>query len=405
MNVEKYDLIVIGGGPAGCRLAAGVSAAGHSVLLLEKRDQIGLPVRCAEAIGPATEIRRHLDIDPAWVSSQVDGITIVTPGGRRFESQMEGIGLIVDRALFDQHLAAGAARSGTLIRTGHQVTGLLRLGERITGVRIAEISSGREYRAEGSIVAGADGVESLSPRWAGLKKHHSPSEILSCAQELIEGIEIPGRRIEFHLGSRYAPGGYAWAFPKGNGFANVGVGINPLLAGGKTAACFLEDFLRDRCPQGRRRRFVAGGTIVARGMARHATDGFIAVGEAANQNNPFTGGGILSSIIASDIASSVVAEAISRGDSTAKSLGRYSSRWKKTEGRMNELFYLVGKIFYRLSDREMDRLLENLSREEKIVSPNGTDPLRLLGVLMKSCPGAALKAVPDLPALISAWKG
>ena len=48
---DKYDVIIVGGGPAGSVCAAEIAKSGHSVCLFEKDRDIGYPVRCGEAIG------------------------------------------------------------------------------------------------------------------------------------------------------------------------------------------------------------------------------------------------------------------------------------------------------------------------------------------------------------------
>jgi len=383
---RRFDVAVIGAGPAGSRTAAQVSLKGLRVLLLEKRPRIGRPVRCAEAVGPRETVERYLALDSALVSSPINGVLVVSPGGHRFEREMPGIGFTVDRELFDRRLAEAAVSAGAELRTSHQATALLRENARVCGLRVKDLARGVEYDVSASIVVGADGVESLSPRWAGLKRSYRPDEIFSCAEELMEGIEVPGSFIEFHLGSRFAPGGYAWVFPKGAGKANVGVGINPLLARGRTAAEYLNIFISHRCPGGRRTRFVVGGCVVARGLPSLAADGFVAVGEAANQNNPFSGGGIINALEGADMAASAIADAIGKGSASAKDLGVYTREWRRSVGKSNEAFYHAARIFFNLSDDEMSRMTLELAGAPGIFDDKGIKPLALIRTLVAAHP-------------------
>ena len=102
---ENFDVVVIGAGPAGSRTAALTARAGLSTLLLEKRKKIGFPVRCAEGIGPRKDVERFLELDDDLISSTVEGIAVVSPGGRWFEAEKRGVGFIVDRERFDKRLA------------------------------------------------------------------------------------------------------------------------------------------------------------------------------------------------------------------------------------------------------------------------------------------------------------
>jgi digeranylgeranylglycerophospholipid reductase len=386
-----FDVVVIGAGPAGSRTAAEIARGARRVLLLEKRPRVGYPVRCAEAVGPREDVERYLPLDDRLVSSPIDGFLIVAPDGTRFQREMPGIGFVVDRELFDQRLAADAVSAGAELRTGHQATGLIREGTRVLGVRVKDLASGSAYDERAEVTVGADGVESLSPRWAGLKKSLRPDELFSCAEELIEGIDLPGAFIEFHLGKSFAPGGYAWVFPKGKGRANVGVGINPLRAGGKTAVEYLNAFLAHRAPDGRRTRLVIGGCSVARGLSALAADGFVAVGEAANQNNPFSGGGIVNALEAADMAAAAILSALSRGSSSAKDLGAYTREWRRAVGKTNDAFHHAARIFYGLPDEEMSRMARELSGVPGLFDEKGVKPLRMVRALVAANPRLLLQ--------------
>ena len=393
---ETFDVVIIGAGPAGSRMAALTARAGLSTLLLEKRKKIGFPVRCAEGIGPRKDVERFLDLDDELISSTIEGFAVVSPGGRRFEAEKRGVGFIIDRELFDRRLADLASEAGAEVRTSHQVTGLLRNSHRFTGVEVTDLGNGRRYTAGAVVTAGADGVESISPRWAGLKGAYRPREVMSGAQHLVDGIDFDNGRIEFHLGRRFAPGGYAWVFPKGPGTANVGVGVNPEMAGGLRAVDYLERFLKNRCPGARYGRLVVGGTVVARGLRSLTTGGFVAVGEAANQNNPFSGGGIINALEGADLAAETVIEAIRDGDVSARSLGRYTRKWKKSTGRANELFWHAAQSFYALEDDEMEKIIVKLKDTPGVITDTGVDPLRVLRVLISTRPGLVFRLVTAL---------
>ncbi len=393
MRTDRFDAVVIGGGPAGCVAAAGIAGGGFSTLLVEKRGRIGFPVRCAEAIGPASAVRRHIDIRQEDISATINGVVIVAPDKTRYEKEMPGIGYVVDRELFDRRLADIAVEKGAVLRTGHQVTGLIHTAGAVTGVKIRDLAAGEEYEAGSRVVVGADGVESLSPRWAFLKDSCSPGDILSCAQELVEGIDVSRGYVEFHIGRRFAPGGYAWVFPKGPGSANVGTGINPLESGGLTAFACLERFLEERCPLGRRRRLIVGGCTVAKRLRSLATDGYIVTGEAANQNNPLTGGGVIESIAASRAAAVVVCGALEKGDTSKKALDGYTKEWNRSYGRSSDLFYKTARVLYRISDPQMNRLLKNLGGEKGLLGQAGIDPARIIRVLLKTSPALLLRTL------------
>lgn len=387
MGNLKYDIVVIGAGPAGSRAARLLAEREFSVLLLEKRARIGYPVRCAEAVGPRSDVERFITLDDTLVSAEINGVKVVAPNGQTFEAAMPAIGFIVDRELFDRRLAEYAVQAGADLRTGHQAIDLIVDDGAVRGVRVKELESGSEYEALSSVVIGADGVESLSPRWAGIKKTFRPHEVLSCAQELIEGDNLPSDRIEFHLGHKHSPGGYAWVFPKGNGRANVGLGIDATITQGRTAIEFLDGFIAHRCPGGSRNRLVVGGCEVAKGLGKLVTDGYVAVGEAANQNNPFSGGGIVNALEAADMAADAITDALRSDSATRKALKPYERKWKCSVGKNNDRFHRVAGVFYRLTDEEMNHITERIIRRPGIVHQSGVDPKQMLLALIRANPG------------------
>jgi digeranylgeranylglycerophospholipid reductase len=386
MRTERYDVAVIGAGPAGSRTAARTARAGLSTLLIEKRKRIGFPVRCAEGIGPRKAVERFIDLDDSLVSSPVDGFALISPAGKRFDAKMPGIGFILDRVKFDGRLAELAVEAGAVVRTEAQAMGLTKTGDRVTGIEVKNLGDGSTYSVQASVTVGADGIESLSPRWAGLRGEYRLGEIMSCAQQTIEGIDVSDRFLEFHLGSQIAPGGYAWVFPKGQSNANIGLGINPSIFRGVTAAQYLDAFLDRRCPGGRRTRFVCGGTIVARGMRSLATDGYLVVGEAASQNNPFSGGGIINALEGADMASDAIIEALGKGEPSGKNLSVYTKGWKKSTGRSNELFWRAARTFYDLPDGGMERVISRLKGTPGLIIDGDVNPMKLLRILVSTQP-------------------
>ena len=396
MGNLNYEIVVIGAGPAGSRTARLLANRGFSVLLLEKRDRIGYPVRCAEAVGPRADIEHFITLDDSLISAEINGVKVVAPEGRTFEADMPAIGFIVDRELFDSRLADYAIEAGAVLRTGHQAVDLIVKEGAVRGVRVKELVSGTEYEVSSRIVVGADGVESLSPRWAGIKKSFRPKEILSCAQELIEGGDLPTDRVEFHLGSKHSPGGYAWVFPKGGGRANVGLGVNTTMTQGKRAVEYLDEFIAHRCPDGSRMRLVVGGCEVARGLKRLVRDGYVTVGEAAHQNNPFSGGGIVNALEAADMAAGAITDALRSGSASRAALEQYERAWASSVGRSNDLFYRIAGIFYRLSDGEMNHITERIIGTPGIINRSTVDPKRMLLALLRANPGLLWRFVRSI---------
>ncbi len=161
---QKYDVIVVGGGPAGSTAARYVALNGARVLLLEKDRDIGVPVRCGEAVSDEG-LRIFMEPDPRWIKSTITRIRLVSPSGHEIEFDLKAKGYILDRRIFDYDLAQYAAQEGATIVTKAYVSGLLFDGDYVKGVKGQYF--GEDFEISSKIVIGADGVESRVGRWAG----------------------------------------------------------------------------------------------------------------------------------------------------------------------------------------------------------------------------------------------
>ena len=93
---------------------------------------------------------------------------------------------------------------------------------------------------------GADGVETMVGRWAGLDTRVPARDMESCAQYVLQDIEFNPNAIYLQFSNAIAPGGYAWIFPKAVGIANVGLGVVALKSDGRNARQYLDDWVARR---------------------------------------------------------------------------------------------------------------------------------------------------------------
>jgi digeranylgeranylglycerophospholipid reductase len=372
---RRYDLVVVGAGPGGATAAQVAAQAGLAVLLLEKRQEIGSPVRCAEGVGHK-QLTAFVAPDPAWIAAEVNQaeITVVAEGETRTMRAEGGLGYVLERRVFDRVLAERAAQAGAEVRVKSAVTGLLRddVGSgRVRGVsmRHGEFFAGTgEVEVEAQVVIAADGVEAQVGRWAGLDTQLPLRDTMTCAQYLLAGIEIDPTCLYYYIGYDLAPGGYVWIFPKGDGKANVGLGVQADLwlggepfdrarstrseggsrrSHGEMALTYLHRFIaaRPTLAQGYPVTLVAGVVPVALPPPRIVTDGLMLVGDAARQVDPLTGGGIVNAMIAGQLAAEVAVEAIAAGDTSATFLSRYEERWQTDVGRKMQRNYRLRERF------------------------------------------------------------
>lgn len=352
---RKFDVVVVGGGPAGSMAARYAAMGGADVLLLEKDREIGVPVRCGEAVSDAG-LRIFVEPQERWINATITKMRLISPGGHKVDMDLGEKGYILDRRVFDYDLAQYAAAEGAQIVTKAYVSGLLQKGGTITGVK-GEYA-GEQFEVSARIVIGADGVESRVGRWAGLRTQIKMKDMESCYQKTITGIEIDENRFDFYISSKLAPGGYLWIFPKGKNSANVGLGVSGKYSQEKPAWRLLDEFLEDEYPHCSVVTTTLGGVPCAKTVKKFICNGLMLAGDAAHMVNPMTGGGIVPGMRGGMLSGETAAEAVKKGDTSEKFLKRYAKAWHKIGGKNHERFYSIKEATSKLSDDDLDSIAE-----------------------------------------------
>ena len=306
---QECDVLIIGAGPAGSLAARAAAGKKVDVLMIEKRQEIGSPVRCAEGVSKGA-LAEFVDIDPKWVSAEIHGGRIHAPNGSFVTVDSPDAGLVLERKIFDRELANQAAISGCEVWVKSRAVDLIRDNGRIAGAVVRR--SDEDYAIRAKVVIAADGIESLVGQWAGIDTACKASEVDTCAQYLITGLSgFDLSYCDFYLGSKVAPRGYAWIFPKSDNSANVGLGIGGNIDT-ETAFDYLSKFVEKEVPGGSVLSMVVGCVPVAGTLPELVQDGFMIIGDAAHQNDPVSGGGIINAMIAGQIAGEVAGDAVQK---------------------------------------------------------------------------------------------
>ena len=301
------------------------------MLLAEKRQEIGSPVRCAEAVGSET-VAKFIPLDSKWIAAEIDTFSVTNPQGDTVVMPPMEHTLVLERKIFDRELALSAAQAGADVVVKARATGLIKNG---AGWKACSWSCrASRTTCDRTIVIGADGTEAQSTRWAGLKSIPQLKDYYTAAQYLMTDVDVNPRICQYHIGWSLAPGGYAWVFPKGDRQANVGLvmWVDPKET--RTAIDYLNEFVAPRFPRSSILAQVVGGIPVTNVLPQMVTDGYMCVGDAAHQSDPLTAGGITNGMHGGLFAAQVAVEALVRPTMCrAKFLKRYEKRWDASSAR------------------------------------------------------------------------
>jgi digeranylgeranylglycerophospholipid reductase len=359
--VIDYDVVVVGAGPAGSMAAKTAAENGLDVLLLEKRPEIGTPVRCAEGVGKE-HFEKLVKVDKKWVAADISGAKIYSPDGTEIilKEQFAGneVGYVLERKIFDRHLVKLAANAGANVMVKTTAVGLKRSSKfrtaEVTIQKMDEIDS-----IETKIVIGADGVESRVGKWAGIDTTLALNEIESCAQYQLTNLDIDQNYCYFWLGNTSAPGGYIWYFPKGKNTANVGIGVLPSKAK-RNPKYYLDNFISNKFPEGEIIEFVVGSEPVSP-LESAVADNVMLVGDAARHVNPITGGGIVNALVGGLFAGIVATDSIEKGNYHAKALKKYDDLWKNDFGKKLVRYTKLQHKLIEMDDETLNTIFHSIS--------------------------------------------
>lgn len=358
----KYDVVVVGSGPAGTVTARFAAEAGAKVLIIERRAEVGVPVLCGEGISRKID---EWDIikGTRWIAGKMEGARIYSPDGTcvKLSAEMAGneTGYVIHRDIFDQELARLAVKAGAELMMNTNATGLIKENNKIKGIKAEYFDEKIEIEAD--VVVGADGVDSKVGKWAGINTTLKPEDLETCCQYTLTNVKDLDSYCDFYLGKKIAPGGYIWVFPKGKDTANVGIGILASLSESGMAKKLLDDFISkdSRFQNAYPLRFLAGAVPVALPVET-VRDNLILVGDAARHVDPITGGGLTHCLEVGKIAGEVIGEAVKEKNFSKEFLSKYETRWKEAIGKKMKRNYMVKEILLDMDDKTFNMLADSL---------------------------------------------
>ncbi len=360
-TTEKYDVVVVGAGPAGGQCARELSAMGKKVLLIEKSKEIGQPN--FSSAGAPKELFKDFDLPADLAPGKWSKFLIATQNITNIWDYGQTRGYVLDFAKLKKFLVKDAVKNGAKILIGSSVKSPILKNGAVVGVVYDGVFGDGEVFAD--IIVDASGPAGVLASKLGLRKKAICS--LSVGIEII--IENAPKEladtIAAYFGPEYVPHGYGWIFPMGENSAKVGVAVYDAADHGiMNIMDVLKKFMA-KFPQLKNAAFMDlhGASLYANGgVGKHSADGFLFIGDAAAQINPLAGEGIRHAMRSARIASEVMARALGKKDFSEKTLSQYDKKWKKYTGsRWRQSRFIAKRIFGDVSEKEADRFMKLIS--------------------------------------------
>lgn len=358
---DDIDIVIVGGGPAGLAAAEVAAKQGVRTLVLERHNEIGYPVHTSG--GSWISDMQALGI-PQYLYHPITKVSFVSPHREVPLHYKSPVACVVDVRGLYQHLASRAIAAGATLRVRHTVEQAITENGRILGVT-AKNHLGERINLPAAVTIDASGFS----RHIGIR-----TEMGKAFHRYGYGAEYdmyapnyPQDELFLIMGSKFAPRGYAWAFPRGNGRVRLGVGVlHPDC--NEDARMYLDTIIHN-LPQLANKFKDANpieyhtGLFPSEGpMEQFSRDGLLLAGDAGGHGSTLVGEGIRFAIYSGQMAGKVAAEAVKAGDTSSSFLMRFDKAWRGRFGRDMDISYMINKRIANYSDEQWDNALGLLAR-------------------------------------------
>lgn len=359
MNTNTFDVIVMGGGPAGSSVAGMLSREGRKVILFEKE------------IFPRHHIGESLMTDTYWTFRRLGlleklkespfvrkySVQFANPAGKEsrpfyfFEAvhHESAVTWQVTRAQFDHLLINHAADQGAVVHQGVLVKQVLFEGDAAVGVEV-QMQDGTRAKFFAKVVVDATGQMAMLSnkfRWRVRDPKLKKAVLYSYFKGAHREPDLNGGAT-LVLRTQAGSGGWFWYIPLENDITSVGIVADPdyLLKGrGQDLAKIFQEEI-DKCEPCRKR--VAEGTRVDKIYSildysyrskHNSGNGFIIIGDAYGFLDPIYSSGVLLALKMAELAADAIHDAFNHDDFSAARLGQYQTKLDRGIESMRKLVY------------------------------------------------------------------
>ncbi len=361
----NYDIVIVGGGPAGLSAAWSAAKSGTKVAVLERDEAIGQNVRTSGV----TWIKeaRSFGIPPQYYNP-IKNYAFYSPNNVIVKKSKEPEVAVLDVRKTYQYLAYEAAKAGAEIFLRTNVTDIIKQDGKLTGVKATSLKEDMSFHSR--VIIDASGFYSVVGKATGLASQWKRFGAGAEYEAYVE--KLDPQTWYLMVGQSYSPAGYAWVFPLGENRARIGVGIGKPESQ-EDATQRLQELLEKKPkPLDAMGKIVPVefhyGLIPNEGLRSSTVDdNLILVGDSAGQANPLVLEGIRYAIEFGRKAGEVAGNAIKSGDTSKRSLKLYEDSMRKAIGSKIASAIKVQYRWLGLDDDEWDKeisIIDELSAEE-----------------------------------------
>ncbi|MEM0160585.1 MAG: NAD(P)/FAD-dependent oxidoreductase [Thermoplasmata archaeon] len=339
------DIIIIGGGPSGLKLASIVGRYINTTIL-EEHYEIGRPSHCTGLFSkPVFEMA-----SAKAVTNRVRGAIIKLDDLEFSITKKEDVAYVVERSDFDKNMAYEAINNNAKLQLGARVKEIIKSNNR-TIVKYRKDGNLKEL--EGAVIVGADGYASMVRRYM----NQSVPKFLGGIQLRVSGASIDDDYVKILIGSDIAPGFFGWIVPEGEKMAKVGLATDK-----GYAVQFLKKILKDETLKNARILAVEGGVIPIGTVKNMVFENLMLIGDAAGFVKATSGGGVYMGLKSSINASKVI---LNHFKDSSYSLTNFEKLNAKLLKEL-KIDLKIHNIYSSFSDSELKDLFTILSKRENV---------------------------------------
>jgi digeranylgeranylglycerophospholipid reductase len=353
-----FDIIIIGAGPAGLSAAeyALKDKSKPTVLLIDKSIPWEKPIACAEGVW--TEMFENaFGKKNEWIRLYISSVVLISANGSSISHTAKNAGLIINRPKMQQDMAENIKKLG----------GEILLNCKISNIATENDSLRKVVTQDGSFFLSKTIIDASGPISCfgkNQKISYKPLDLEPAYFAIAENVNIDNDKIYIHLSSSMAPGGYAWAFPRENRNANIGIVVAKEYSSKINIKQNLNMFIKKYFPDAKILYYHAGCIPCAKKLGTIAYNKLIKAGDAASMVNPITRAGIIEAVYSGRLAARCALDILKATSQKQIDIAykNYHKNWYNLLGKKHEKLWRVKNAFFKIPDKDYDNAFYTLSQ-------------------------------------------